>query len=90
VFAKSAKWVDHGKEVRAMATGTSSSCVEEIGGKAGIVWRLLAENGSMSMAKLVKAAGPPRDTVMQALGWLAREDKICIEEQGRSRMVSLR
>jgi hypothetical protein len=28
--------------------------------------------------------------VMQALGWLAREDKICIEDEGRARMVSLR
>jgi hypothetical protein len=44
----------------------------------------------MSMAKVVKAAGQPRDTVMLALGWLAREDKINIEEDGRTRMVSLR
>jgi hypothetical protein len=44
----------------------------------------------MSLAKLVKTVGEPRDTVMQALGWLAREDKIWIEDEGRSRMVSLR
>jgi hypothetical protein len=42
------------------------------------------------MAKLVKAVGEPRDTVMQAIGWLAREDKLQIEEEGRSRIVSLR
>jgi hypothetical protein len=42
------------------------------------------------MAKLVKGVGEPRDTVMQALGWLAREDKISIAEEGRSRVVSLR
>jgi hypothetical protein len=42
------------------------------------------------MAKLVKAVGEPRDTVMQALGWLAREDKLSIEEEGRSRIISLK
>jgi hypothetical protein len=44
----------------------------------------------MSVAKLVKAAGQPRDTVMLALGWLAREDKVDIEEDGRTRIVALR
>ena len=42
------------------------------------------------LAKLVKAVGEPRDTVMQALGWLAREDKINLVEEGHSRVVSLR
>jgi hypothetical protein len=32
----------------------------------------------------------PRDVVMQAVGWLAREDKIDIEENSRSRVVSLK
>jgi len=34
--------------------------------------------------------GEPRDLVMQALGWLAREDKLSIEEEGRSRILSLK
>ena len=57
------------------------------GGPGGFYY---SEDGPMSMAKLVQAVGGPRDVVMQALGWLAREDKICIEEEGRSRIVSLR
>lgn len=73
-----------------MTTASPVSCVAHIGETAGVVWRVLAENGPMSMAKLVKAVGEPRDTVMQALGWLAREDKISIEEDNRSRVVSLR
>jgi hypothetical protein len=44
----------------------------------------------MTMAKLVKAVGGPRDLVMQAIGWLAREDKVSIEEERRSRIISLR
>lgn len=61
-----------------------------IGDTAGAVWRALSAEGRMSLAKLVKTVGEPRDVVMQALGWLAREDKIWIEDEGRSRMVSLR
>jgi hypothetical protein len=73
-----------------MATVTSNSCVEEIGQTAGEVWRMLQDQGSMSMAKLVKAMDEPRDSVMQAIGWLARENKLNIEEDGRTRIISLR
>lgn len=71
------------------ATG-SANAVARIGDTAGVVWKTLVENGPLSMARLVKAVGEPRDTVMQALGWLAREDKVWIEEDGRTRVVSLR
>jgi len=70
----------------AMAT---VSCVEQIGETAGIVWHVLEDQGPLSMAKLVKAAGQHRDLVMQAVGWLAREDKVIIEENSRGRVVSL-
>ncbi|MGQ9576218.1 MAG: winged helix-turn-helix domain-containing protein [Thermoguttaceae bacterium] len=73
-----------------MATASPASCLVQIGETAGVVWQMLAANGPMSMAKLVKAAGRPRDLVMQAIGWLAREDKVNIEEDRRSRIVSLR
>lgn len=54
------------------------------------MWQVLSEQGPMSLAKLVKVVGEPRNTVMQALGWLAREDKIDFAEEGHSRVVSLR
>jgi hypothetical protein len=73
-----------------MSSAPPVPCVVHIGETAGLVWKVLAENGPLSMAKLVKAVGAQRDTVMQALGWLAREDKIWIQEEGRSRIVSLR
>ena len=72
-----------------MATATPSMCLAQIGDTAGAVWAILSEVGPLSMAKLVKKVGQPRDTVMQALGWLAREDKIFIEEDDRTRIVSL-
>ena len=44
----------------------------------------------MSLAKLSKTVGAPRDVVMQAVGWLAREDKIEIEETNRGRFIRLK
>ena len=73
-----------------MTTTSENDPVLQIGNTAGMVWKQLTENGPMSMAKLVKAVGEPRDSVMQALGWLAREDKLSIEEEGRSRIISLK
>jgi hypothetical protein len=73
-----------------MASAPPVSHVAHIGEIAGVVWTILDGNGPLSMAKLVKSVGGPRDVVMQALGWLAREDKIVIEEDGRTRIVSLR
>jgi hypothetical protein len=73
-----------------MATVTSSSCVEQIGETAGVIWRHLETYGPQKMTQLVKGIDAPRDTLMQALGWLAREDKISIDEDGRARVVSLR
>ena len=73
-----------------MSSVPPNACIVRVGEIAGVVWRTLHASGPMSMAKVVKTAGQPRDTVMLALGWLAREDKINIEEDGRTRMVSLR
>jgi hypothetical protein len=44
----------------------------------------------MSFAKLVKEIDSPRDVVMQAVGWLAREGKVELEEKNRVRMISLK
>jgi hypothetical protein len=73
-----------------METETPVPAVDHIGTTAGVVWKVLREKGPLSMAKVVKAADEPRDTVMQAIGWLAREGKVWIEDEGRSRIVSLR
>ncbi|HTN75423.1 MAG TPA: winged helix-turn-helix domain-containing protein [Pirellulaceae bacterium] len=68
----------------------NQDCVLQIGDLAGIVWKTLDENGPLSLAKLVKHIDAPRDTIMQALGWLAREDKLTIEDTNRGKIVSLR
>ncbi|MGA2035248.1 MAG: winged helix-turn-helix domain-containing protein [Thermoguttaceae bacterium] len=66
------------------------SLVMQIGTTAGLVWTVLADSGALSVAKLVRSVDQPRDSVMQAVGWLAREDKIDIFDKGRTRMVALR
>ena len=73
-----------------MAETVSISIVEEIGETAGAVWRTLNESGPLTMAKLLKKVDEPRDTVLQALGWLAREEKIKITEERRNRVIALR
>ena len=73
-----------------MATVLAPSCIEQIGETAGLVWSTLEEEGMMSLAKLSKAVDQPRDVVMQAVGWLAREDKVEIEESSRGRVITLR
>lgn len=73
-----------------MSTATLESGVARIGEAAGQVWQYLNINGPLSITKLVKEVEIPRDLVMQALGWLAREDKISIDEESRSRVVSLK
>jgi len=66
------------------------SCVQQIGETAGIIWKSLDKHGAMSLAKLVERVGGNRDVVMQAIGWLAREDKLDISETSRGRIIALR
>jgi winged helix-turn-helix protein DUF2582 len=72
-----------------MATAHLSS-LEQIGDTAGLIWHHLNESGPRTVSQLVKEVDAPRDVVMQGLGWLAREDKISIEEDRAKKIVSLR
>ena len=73
-----------------MATIVTMTSMEQIGETAGRVWHALDEQGPLTLAQLAKKIKAPRDVVMQAVGWLAHEQKIEIEESGRRRIVSLR
>ncbi|NMC21655.1 MAG: winged helix-turn-helix domain-containing protein [Thermogutta sp.] len=64
--------------------------VARIGQTAGLVWNALHSGGAMSLSRLIKEIGRPRDEVMQAVGWLAREDKLTFQDQGRTRKVALK
>lgn len=64
--------------------------VQQIGETAGAVWHTLNSQGPLSLTKLVKAVGAPRDLVMQAVGWLAREGKVDLIDTKRGRGVVLK
>ena len=72
-----------------MATVEAHDCVQQIGAVAGMVWQSLYEEQPVSVAKLARTVEAPRDIVMQAVGWLAREGKVCILETSRGRVISL-
>ena len=72
-----------------MATVESNSLIDQIGETAGAVWHTLLEHGQLTITQLAKEVDAPRDRVMQAVGWLAREDKIRVDEQARRKIISL-
>jgi hypothetical protein len=70
---------------------TAQFCsVDQIGDTAGVIWHHLNEQGACTLTQLAKDVDAPRDVIMQAVGWLAREGKIAIEEERGKKYVSLR
>ncbi len=54
--------------------------VEVIGSWAGLVWEALNESGKLTVKALKKATKLKEKELYAALGWLAREGKVCITE----------
>jgi hypothetical protein len=60
-----------------------------IGETAGKVWQFLQKNESATLTAVEKGVKAPASAVYMALGWLAREGKVAIEQEKRSVKVSL-
>ncbi len=60
-----------------------------IGDTAGRIWDTLKDNERIGVSKLPKMLKEREVIVYQALGWLAREDKIAYEVKGKQTFVSL-
>ena len=56
---------------------------------AGKAWRFLGQNGQTNVTQLSKSLKEKNEVVLQALGWLAREDKIDYTVKNRRTFVSL-
>ena len=56
----------------------------QIGETAGEVYRFLEANGPCSVSRLKKGTHQKDAAIHQALGWLAREDKVIREANGRT------
>lgn len=63
--------------------------IELIGMTAGSVWHVLNAHGPITIPRLVKETGAPRDAVMQGIGWLAREGKIAYYDGARGKRIGL-
>jgi hypothetical protein len=63
--------------------------IEEFGINAGIVWTLLNETGRQNLKDVKKVTKFTDKKLYSALGWLAREGKINIEEEEKEIFVSL-
>ena len=56
---------------------------------AGKTWRYLGQNGQTNVSQLAKSLKEKDEVVFQALGWLAREDKIDYTVKNRRTFVAL-
>jgi len=54
-----------------------TTIVEEFGQNAGKVWQVLQKKGPLSQTKLITTTSLDEHQLQAAVGWLAREDKIC-------------
>jgi len=64
---------------------------ETVGTLAGAVWTALNENGAMATKDVKKAAGLKSDKELYlAMGWLLREDKLNVVEDGKTATLSLK
>ena len=57
--------------------------IPRIGETAGKVWRFLEEKDEATLTQIKKGVKADPNLVLQAIGWLAREDKLQIEKKGR-------
>lgn len=63
---------------------------DDIGTAAGVIWGYLNSNGASSLNKITKSLELSRELALQAIGWLAREDKVVFEQTSRGRNIRLK
>ena len=62
---------------------------DQIGAMAGQVWQRL-QQGPTTVSRLKTSVGGSPELLNQAIGWLAREDKLQFEMNGKSLKISLK
>jgi hypothetical protein len=63
----------------------------EIGMTAGKVYQFLSSNGPATIAQIKKGVKDAKGALVDmAIGWLAREDKLCFEAKGKGVLLSLK
>lgn len=62
----------------------------DIGINAGTIWHLLADKGVLSISQICEYTNSEEASVMLALGWLSRENKIRFLEKQEIMYVELK
>lgn len=62
---------------------------EKIGELAGQIYSVLSEQKELSLSKLAKSIAGTQVEIYQAIGWLAREDKILYRTVKNRTFISL-
>jgi hypothetical protein len=61
-----------------------------VGETAGRIWQLLDKEGPQTLAQIKKKLNGSGELVSLGLGWLAREDKVDIQQEKKSFKVALK
>lgn len=62
---------------------------EKIGANAGSVWNYLNESGEKDIKDVKKACKLTDKDLYAVIGWLLREDKIVVKENGKDVAIGL-
>lgn len=57
--------------------------IDAIGETAGKVWMFLNQHGPANLNQIKKNVRADSNLILQAIGWLAREDKLVAEKKDR-------
>ena len=74
----------------AVSKKVTLSLEEQIGFSAGEIYNYLSENGTTSFAKMKKELDLKGNFADLGLGWLARENKVEIQQKGPAVKISLK
>ncbi len=64
--------------------------IDAIGEAAGKIWQFLDKNGEASVNKITTETGLSKNDVQRGIGWLAKEDKLNVQVNGRVETLSLK
>jgi hypothetical protein len=62
----------------------------EIGEGAGRIWQFLSANPGSTLEQIHKATQLDANLVCMSIGWLARENKIAFDGEGKKTKLSLK
>lgn len=63
---------------------------ERVGLTAGSIWHSLNNNGSSSVAKLIRELPDDEKMIQRGIGWLAQEGKITLDTVDRVETIALK